>query len=107
MIWPFKPRTTKKVARIEITGVIASETRHRVLKELETVKEKKFPALLLRIDSPGGTVGDSQEIYDALQKLRENVKIVGMLARRNRAGNAFVTTTTNPQKKKKKRKENN
>ena len=30
-----------------------------------------FPALLLRIDSPGGTVGDSQEIHAALLRLRE------------------------------------
>ena len=90
MIWPFKPRTTKKVARIEITGVIASETRHRVLKELETVKEKKFPVLLLRIDSPGGTVGDSQEIYDALQKLRENIKIVASFGNISASGGVYI-----------------
>ncbi len=76
MIWPFKPRFQKQIARIEITGAIASNTRTRVLEALKTVEEKRFPALLLRIDSPGGTVGDSQEIYSALKKLREKVKIV-------------------------------
>lgn len=76
MIWPFKPRPSKQIARIEITGAIASETRQYVLQALETIKEKKFPALLLRIDSPGGTVGDSQEIYEALKRLQDQVKIV-------------------------------
>ena len=79
MIWPFKPRPTKQIARIEVSGAIASETRKNVLKALKIVKEKKFPALLLRIDSPGGTVADSQEIYEAIKKLRETVKIVASL----------------------------
>ena len=35
------------------------------------MEEREFPALLLRIDSPGGTVGDSQEIHAALMRLRE------------------------------------
>merc|ERR1712159_663498 len=34
-------------------------------------EEREIPALLLRIDSPGGTVGDSQEIHQALLRLRE------------------------------------
>ena len=76
MVWPFPPKSRKQIARIEITGAIASETRKTVLKALKEVEEKKFPALLLRIDSPGGTVGDSQEIYEALKKLQKNVKIV-------------------------------
>ena len=50
-----------------------------MLKALEEIEERKFPALLLRIDSPGGTVGDSQEIYNALRRLQENVKIVARL----------------------------
>jgi protease-4 len=90
MIWPFKPNTTKQIAKIEISGIIASETRHRVLKELETVKEKKFPGLLLRIDSPGGTVGDSQEIYEALQKLREKVKVVASFGNISASGGVYL-----------------
>jgi protease-4 len=90
MVWPFKPKTTKQIARIEITGVIASETRKRVLKALETVKEKKFPALLLRIDSPGGTVGDSQEIYYALKNLAEKVKIVASFGNISASGGVYI-----------------
>jgi len=59
------------MARITIEGAIASGTRKRVLKALRDVEKREFPALLLRIDSPGGTVGDSQEIHAALLRLRE------------------------------------
>lgn len=55
----------RQIARLEITGAIAGGTRRRVLKALKTIEERSYPALLVRIDSPGGTVGDSQEIYAA------------------------------------------
>ena len=90
MIWPFKPRFQKQIARIEITGAIASNTRVQVLKALKTVEESRFPALLLRIDSPGGTVGDSQEIYSALKKLREKVKIVASFGNISASGGVYI-----------------
>lgn len=61
----------RRIGRIEVTGVIESRTRERVLKALKEAEEKQIPALVLRIDSPGGTVADSQEIYNALLRLRE------------------------------------
>jgi protease-4 len=90
MIWPFRPRFQKQIARIEITGAIAAQTRKRVLEALKTVEEKKFPALLLRIDSPGGTVGDSQEIYSALQRLRDKVKIVASFGNISASGGVYI-----------------
>ena len=90
MIWPFKPRFRKQIARIEITGAIAGSTRKRVLDALKEVEEKKFPALLLRIDSPGGTVGDSQEIYNALIRLREKIKIVASFGNISASGGVYV-----------------
>ena len=91
MIWPFN-KTRKQIARIEITGAIASETRKHVLKALKTVEEKKFPALLLRIDSPGGTVGDSQEIYSALKKLQEekDIKVVASFGNISASGGVYI-----------------
>jgi protease-4 len=90
MVWPFKPRFRKQIARIEITGAIASGTRKHVLEALKTVEERKFPALLLRIDSPGGTVGDSQEIYSALKRLREKVKIVASFGNISASGGVYI-----------------
>jgi protease IV len=90
MVWPFKPRFSKQIARIEITGAIASGTRKRVLEALKTVEEKKFPALLLRIDSPGGTVGDSQEIYSALKRLGKKTKIIASFGNISASGGVYI-----------------
>ncbi|PSO50713.1 MAG: signal peptide peptidase SppA [Cyanobacteria bacterium SW_9_44_58] len=90
MVWLIGKRRGKKIARIEITGAIASETRQRVLKALKTVEEQKWKALLLRIDSPGGTVGDSQEIYSALRRLQDKVKIVASFGNLSASGGVYV-----------------
>ena len=91
MIWPFN-KTQKQIARIEITGAIASETRKHVLKAFKTIEEKKFPALLLRIDSPGGTVADSQEIFAALQRLQseKDVKVVASFGNISASGGVYI-----------------
>ena len=91
MIWPFN-KTKKQIARIEITGAIASETRKQVLKAFKIIEEKKFPALLLRIDSPGGTVGDSHEIFTALQRLQEeqDVKVVASFGNISASGGVYI-----------------
>ena len=90
MIWPFKPRFQKQIARIEINGAIAGATRKRVLDALKTVEERRFPALLLRIDSPGGTVGDSQEIYEALKRLQRKTKIVASFGNISASGGVYI-----------------
>ena len=91
MIWPFK-KTKKQIARIEITGAIASETRKQVLKAFKIIEDKKFPALLLRIDSPGGTVADSHEIFTALQRLQEDkdVKVVASFGNISASGGVYI-----------------
>jgi protease IV len=90
MVWPLRPRFRKQIARIEIKGAIAGATRKRVLEALKTVEERKFPALLLRIDSPGGTVGDSHEIYSALKRLQEKVKIVASFGNISASGGVYI-----------------
>lgn len=89
MIWPFN-RARKQIARIEINGAIAGQTRKRVLEALDTIEERKYPALLLRIDSPGGTVGDSQEIYSALKRLRDKTKIVASFGNISASGGVYI-----------------
>lgn len=90
MIWPFKSRSQKSIARIEVTGAIAGSTRKNVLEALEQVTERKFPALLLRIDSPGGTVGDSQEIYNALLRLRDKIPVVASFGNISASGGVYI-----------------
>ncbi len=90
MVWPFNSKFRKQIGRIEITGIIAGATRKRVIEALKKVEERKFPALLLRIDSPGGTVGDSQEIYSALKRLREKIKIVASFGNISASGGVYI-----------------
>jgi protease IV len=90
MVRFFKRGSRKQIARIEVKGAIAGATRKKVLENLKTVEEREFPALLLRIDSPGGTVGDSQEIYEALKRLREKVKIVASYGNISASGGVYI-----------------
>ncbi len=90
MVWLLKSRKRKQIARIEITGAIASDTRRQVLDALQIVAEKEYPALLLRIDSPGGTVGDSQEIYYALRRLQKKTKIIASFGNISASGGVYI-----------------
>jgi protease IV len=90
MIWPFKSSARKQIAKIEVKGAIAGGTRKSVLDALKTIEEKGYPALLLRIDSPGGTVGDSQEIYSALKRLGEKIKIVASFGNISASGGVYI-----------------
>ncbi|NJN29052.1 MAG: signal peptide peptidase SppA [Synechococcales cyanobacterium RM1_1_8] len=90
MIWPFKTSFRKRIARIEVSGAIAGNTREQVIKALKTVEERRYPGLLLRIDSPGGTVGDSQEIHAALLRLQPSTKIVASFGNISASGGVYI-----------------
>lgn len=64
-----------ELAVVEIRGVI--DDSKDVLKSLDQIEENDdIKAIVLRIDSPGGAVAPSQEIFQAVKKLREKKKIV-------------------------------
>jgi protease IV len=91
MPWPWRRKSRRTLARIAIEGPIAGGTRVRVLKAIEQVQERECPALLLRIDSPGGTVGDSQEIHAALLRLREKgCRVVASFGNISASGGVYV-----------------
>jgi protease-4 len=90
MVWPWRS-SRRRIARVCLEGPIAGSTRERVLKALRQVEERRFPALLLRIDSPGGTVGDSQEIHAALHRLRErDCHVVAHFGNISASGGVYV-----------------
>lgn len=65
----------EKVALVRIAGVIIDSK--DVIDELrEYGKDSSIKAIILRIDSPGGAVAPSQEIYEEIVKLKEKKKIV-------------------------------
>lgn len=91
MPWPWRRKTRRTLARIAIEGPIGASTRTRVLKAIRQVEERECPALLLRIDTPGGTVGDSQEILEALLRLRKKgCRVVASFGNISASGGVYV-----------------
>ena len=91
MIWPFRRKSKKRMARIVIEEPITSSTRIATLKALKQVEEREFPALILRIDSPGGTVGDSQEIFSAINRLKsKGCKVVASFGNVSASGGVYI-----------------
>lgn len=91
MLWPWRRKLRRRMARIVVEGAISGSTRKRVLKALREVERREFPALLLRIDSPGGTVGDSQEIHAALLRLRDKgCKVVASFGNISASGGVYI-----------------
>jgi protease-4 len=63
------------VSLIELKGMI--ENTETVIDDLhEQVANKQIKGIVLRIDSPGGAVGPSQELFEAVRKLKAQKPIV-------------------------------
>ena len=68
----------KTVAVVELGGMITSSK--EVVEALYAqVENSKVKGIVLRIDSPGGAVGPSQEIYTAVKRLKEKKPIVASM----------------------------
>lgn len=64
-----------KVAVVNTTGVI-KDSATIIDQLLRFKKDKSVKAIVLRIDSPGGGVGPTQEIYEEVKKIRGGKKVV-------------------------------
>ena len=71
------PRSSPHVARVTIGGVIRNE-RER-LELLESIGRSGAQAVILSIDSPGGTVVGSAALYDGLRRLAKDKPIVAVV----------------------------
>lgn len=77
------------VGVVKIKGVIMDS--HKVLKELKEFEEdSSVKAVLLRIDSPGGAVGPSQEIHDAVLRVRKTKPVVASFESVAASGGFYV-----------------
>ncbi|MEB3234443.1 MAG: signal peptide peptidase SppA [Cyanobacteriota bacterium] len=91
MPWPWRRKAKRTLARLVLEGPIAGPTRKRVLKALRQIEQRGCPALLLRIDSPGGTVGDSQEIHAAITRLRaKGCHVVASFGNISASGGVYI-----------------
>jgi protease-4 len=64
-----------KVAVVEITGLLTTST--PILEDLKTFREdRSVRAIVLRVNSPGGVVGPSQEIMREVERTKKVKKVV-------------------------------
>lgn len=67
-----KGPASKKIAVINVQGVIYSELANDVQRQLKAARQdKRVKGLIVRVNSPGGTISGSDRIYREIQKYRE------------------------------------
>ena len=70
--------SSDRIAVLEINGVIDNPKTY--LKSLDEIsKDEKIKGLIVRIDSPGGTVGSSQEVYSSLKDISIKIPVVASI----------------------------
>jgi protease IV len=79
------------VAVVELSGVISdADTLCQTLADL--TKDTGVNAVVLRIDSPGGAVAPSQELYDEVARLRSAKPVVASLGNVAASGGYYVAS---------------
>jgi protease-4 len=81
--------TGPKIGVVELSGVI-SESKDIVGQLHELRKDRDIKAIVLRIDSPGGGVAPSQEIFRAVQRARKDKKVVCSMGTVAASGGYYV-----------------
>ncbi len=82
-----------KIGVIPIGGSISDS--HRTTTQLVKFrKDKKIKAIILRINSPGGAVGPTQEIYREVQKTVETKKVVASLGVVAASGGYYIAAAS-------------
>jgi protease IV len=62
------------IARVSITGLIRSDQER--VEALERLEKSRAPAVIVHINSPGGTTAGSEQLYDSLMRLKEHKPLV-------------------------------
>ncbi|NOX33320.1 MAG: signal peptide peptidase SppA [Deltaproteobacteria bacterium] len=79
---------------VEIKGVILSSK--RVIHDIKTFRDDdSIKAIILRIDSPGGGIGPSQEIYREIMKTRKDKVIITSMGAVAASGGYYIASATN------------
>jgi len=83
-----------KVGVIEITGVISDAK--QVIQQLKKFRrEDSIKAIVMRIDSPGGAVGPSQEIFREIRKTIGSKKVIASMGAVAASGGYYIAAGTN------------
>jgi len=85
----------EKIAVIKVSGVIISPNTQRILKQLKHAQEDEtVKGVLLSIDSPGGAVADSHEIYHRVSELKKTKPVIVHMKSMAASGGLYVAMGT-------------
>ena len=86
--------STQGVGLVEVRGMIA-DSREPIRQLHHFMKKDNVKAVVLRIDSPGGVVGPSQEIYEEVKKLTAKKKMVVSMGSLAASGGYYIAAPAN------------
>ena len=82
------------IAVVDVSGMIIDST--EIIKQLHYAKDNEIiKAVVLRIDSPGGVVGPTQEIYAEIIKLQKIKPIIVSMGSVAASGGYYISTPAN------------
>ena len=84
----------EKVGLVEVAGMI-TDSRDVVEQISQYRRDDSIRGIILRIDSPGGAVAPSQEIYDEVLRTREEKKIIASLGSMAASGGYYIASSAN------------
>ena len=66
---------SKKIAVVSITGIIAGQQSSHFKNQIEAAaRDKRVKAVIVRVNSPGGTISGSDQIYNEILNFREETE---------------------------------
>ncbi len=69
------PTSSSQIGVLDVSGMVSNE--RLIIRQIDNFRDtKSVKAIVLRIDSPGGAVGSSQEIYHELKKLAQEKPLI-------------------------------
>ncbi len=85
--------SSEKIAILEIKGVIKAPKEYlKSIREIED--DDSIKGVIVRIDSPGGTVGSSQEIYQSLKELSKKLPTISSIVDIGASGGYMIACGT-------------
>lgn len=85
---------TSGVGLVEVKGLIIDP--QETVKQLKDfARDDKIKAVVLRIDSPGGVVGPSQEIWSAVKKLKTKKQVIVSMGSVAASGGYYIAAPAN------------
>ncbi|MDZ4722422.1 MAG: signal peptide peptidase SppA [candidate division Zixibacteria bacterium] len=83
--------TSGNIGLVEVNGIIDEELGRTAIKQLDRFAESNsIKAIIVHVNSPGGGVAISQEIYDAIKRAKEEKPVVAAFASVAASGGYYI-----------------